>query len=143
MMKKYSVLFFMIMTFSMQAFASEVIAETELTPEKLHVNFVMPKQGDIVAQSFDVEMGVTGMDVEPAGEVRPSSGHHHLIIDGQFIPSGQTVPKDETHQHFGKGQTKTTLTLTPGEHTLTLQFADGFHRSYGQNMSQTIKITVK
>jgi hypothetical protein len=45
--------------------------------------------------------------------------------------------------HFGKGQTETPLTLAPGEHTLSLQFADGLHRSYGAAYRKTIRITVK
>jgi Domain of unknown function (DUF4399) len=33
--------------------------------------------------------------------------------------------------------------LTPGKHVLTLQFADGIHRSYGGQMASTINVTVK
>ena len=43
--------------------------------------------------------------------------------------------------HFGKGQTEAALALTPGEHVLSLQFADGIHRSYGSALSASIKIT--
>jgi hypothetical protein len=53
------------------------------------------------------------------------------------------VMKDSTHLHFGKGQTVDTLKLSPGTHTLTLQFADGTHMSYGKDWSSTITITVK
>ena len=59
------------------------------------------------------------------------TGHHHLIVDGKAVPKGSVVPADATHMHFGKGQTETTLKLPPGKHTLTLQFADGAHQSYG------------
>ena len=41
------------------------------------------------------------------------------------------MPADEKNIYFGKGQTNFEITLEPGEHTLTLQFADGFHQSYG------------
>ena len=30
----------------------------------------------------------------------------------------------------------------PGDYTLTLQFADGLHRSYGEDLSATINIKV-
>ena len=53
------------------------------------------------------------------------------------------VPADATHLHFGKGQTETMLKLTPGKHTLTLQFADGAHQSYGPDLSSTITVEVK
>ncbi len=52
------------------------------------------------------------------------------------------MPTDSTHIHFGKGQTNTDLELNPGMHTLTLQFADGLHQSYGEKMSATIEIEV-
>jgi len=88
-------------------------------------------------------MGVRGMQVRPAGDIVEGAGHHHLIIDGAFVPKGGTVSKDATHRHFGKGQTEATIELSPGMHTLTLQFADGHHASYGKAMSETIHITVK
>ncbi|MCA9543181.1 MAG: DUF4399 domain-containing protein, partial [Myxococcales bacterium] len=68
---------------------------------------------------------------------------HHIIIDGEGVAQGQVVPKDDKHIHFGGGQTETELELTPGKHTLTMQFADGAHMSYGPKMSQTITVEVK
>ena len=53
------------------------------------------------------------------------------------------APKDATHIHFGKGQTVDTLALTPGTHTLTLQFANGVHESYGKDWSKTITVEVE
>jgi len=35
------------------------------------------------------------------------------------------------------------VTLPAGEHVLTLQFADGIHRSYGSRLATTIKVKVK
>ena len=101
------------------------------------------KDGDTVDPSFIVEMGVKGMEIEPAGEVKEGKGHHHIIVDGSFIEAGTPVPANETHIHFGKGQTETLLKLEPGEHTLTLQFADGIHTSYGKKWSKTIKVNVQ
>ncbi|MES2857375.1 MAG: DUF4399 domain-containing protein, partial [Bdellovibrionota bacterium] len=59
------------------------------------------------------------------------------------VKRGEVVPADDRHIHFGLGQTETTVKLPKGKHTLTLQFADGNHASYGEMMSQTISITVK
>jgi hypothetical protein len=107
------------------------------------VYFVNLKDGDVVKSPVIVQMGVTGMMVEPAGTLNEGKGHHHLIVDGSYVEKGEMVMKDETHLHFGKGQTVDTLTLSPGQHTLTLQFADGMHKSYGKDWSNTIKITVQ
>lgn len=107
------------------------------------VSFVKIKNNDVVPQTFQVEFAVTGMTVAKAGDLKPDTGHHHLIIDGSPIAKGKVIPKDETHKHFGDGATSTTLTLKPGKHTLTMQFADGLHKSFGEDFSTTIHITVK
>ena len=101
------------------------------------------KDGQETGTSVFVEMGLSGMKIGPAGQILKGVGHHHIIIDGAPIKTGDIVPADKTHIHFGKGQTETTLTLSPGEHTLTLQFANGLHQSYGPDWSKTITVTVK
>jgi hypothetical protein len=109
------------------------------------VSFVSPADGATVKSPVKVTMGLTGLTLQPAGEAPndKTTGHHHIVVDGAPIPLGQVVPADATHIHFGKAQTEATLTLTPGPHTLTLQVADGAHRSYGTALSAAIKITVE
>lgn len=104
--------------------------------------FVEPQNGATVKSPFKVHFGLEGMTIAPAGDTKPDTGHHHLIIDGAAVPQGEVVPTDDTHRHFGKGQTETELTLPPGEHTLTLQFANGAHQSFGEAMSSSIKVKV-
>ena len=113
------------------------------TNADMGVYFVNLKNGDTVKSPVIVQMGVKGKTVAPMGTMDSTKGHHHLIIDGSFIEKGQIVTKDSTHLHFGKGQTVDTLKLSPGTHTLTLQFADGTHLSYGKDWSNTITIVVK
>ena len=43
-----------------------------------------------------VRFGVEKMEVKPAGEIIPGSGHHHLIINDKTPEFGQPVPKSET-----------------------------------------------
>ena len=109
------------------------------------VFFAEPKNHAKVETKFHVKMGIEGRKVCPAGNetADKTCGHHHILVDGAFIPTGQVIPSDVAHIHFGKAQTETDLTLTPGKHTLTLQLADFAHRSYGEALSQTIKIEVK
>jgi len=89
-----------------------------------------------------VKMGALGIAIKPAGPVEAGSGHHHVLIDVAGIAPGTIVPKDEQHVHFGQGQTEASVPVAPGEHTLTLQLADGIHRSYGPALAATIKVTV-
>lgn len=113
-------------------------------PEGARVFFVNLTDGQEISLPFTLQMGVEGMEVEPAGALNYGKGHHHLIIDGGFMEKGSSVPFDGQHIHFGKGQTETVLdSLTAGEHRLTLQFANGAHLSYGEALSATIKVVVK
>ncbi len=115
------------------------------TAHSSKVFFIEPKNNATVTPSFKVKMGLKGMLVCEANiETKDKKcGHHHIIIDGKFVPAGQPVAKDETHIHYGKKQTETELTLAPGKHTLTLQFADYAHMSYGEKFSETITVEVK
>jgi Domain of unknown function (DUF4399) len=127
----------------------EVISDEEVygagqeITEDMRVFFGNLKDGDQVASPFVIEMGVEGMEVEPAGKMVLSRGHHHVLINRGFYETGTVVPMDENNKHFGDGSTQTTLELEPGEYTLTLQFADGLHQSYGEAMSASIKISVQ
>ncbi len=82
------------------------------------------------------------MEIKPAGEVVKGTGHHHILINKDFMPPGRVIPTDNAHRHFGKGQTEAVLDLPVGDYKLTLQFADGLHRSYGETLSATVHIKV-
>jgi outer membrane murein-binding lipoprotein Lpp len=111
------------------------------------VYFVNLKDGDTVSSPLRVVFGVYGMGVAPAGTDKPMTGHHHLLIDAELSPEEMkfAIPNDDTHKHFGGGQTETTLTLPPGQHTLQLDFGDMKHEQMkpAPLMSKKITITVK
>jgi hypothetical protein len=65
-----------------------------------------------------------------------------LLINLGSVPVGTLIPSDKQHLRFDKGETRAVINLPPGEHTLTLQFADGADRSHGTEMSATIHVTV-
>lgn len=113
-------------------------------PDGARVFFPNLTDGQEISLPFLLQMGVEGMEVEPAGALNYGKGHHHLIIDGKAMATGTSVPFDATNIHFGKGQTEYKLdSLAAGMHTLTLQFANGAHLSYGEKLSTTIKVVVK
>lgn len=128
--------------------APEINTNVEIK-EGQRVYFPNLEDGQEIELPYYVEFGVEGMEVEPAGVVNADKGHHHILVNEDPIAAGKMVPMNETNKHFGGGQLGDTLTLekyptlTPGEHTLTLQFADGIHASYGEKMSATVKVTVK
>lgn len=120
-------------------FTAAIHAQTE------KVFFVFPKDGAVVGTTFTAKFGLEGLAIKPAGEDMDNkkAGHFHILMNKEFFPADQVIPADENHIHYGKGQTEAELKLAPGKYKLTLQFADGGHRSSGQKLSQTIKITVK
>jgi hypothetical protein len=108
-----------------------------------YVFFVEPQDGATVTSPVKVKFGVFGMELKPAGDEAPNSGHHHVLVNLDAMPVGATVPFDDTHIHFGKAQTEAEIKLPPGTYKLTLQYADKDHKSYGPDMSKTITVTVK
>ena len=107
--------------------------------------FISPQDGDVVGQKFDIRFGLSGMGVAPAGIEMANTGHHHLLIDLNTLPpTDLPLPKNEQVRHFGGGQTETTLSLEPGEHTLQLLLGDHSHIPHDPPVvSKKITITVK
>jgi hypothetical protein len=84
------------------------------------------------------------MGVAPAGVKFDDTGHHHLLVDTD-APADLSMPLPATDKilHFGKGQTETTLSLTPGKHTLLLVVGDHLHVPHDPPvMSRKITINV-
>ena len=124
--------------------AEKAPASEASPPEGAKVDFAFPQNNSKVFPEFMVVFNVDKMDVVPAGTdvMDKAKGHHHIIVDGGPIEKGLAVPADATHLHYGKGQKSATLKLEPGKHTLTMQFADGNHISYGKALSKTINVEV-
>jgi hypothetical protein len=120
------------------------VAPLPAIPDSARVFFVNLKNGQKIKSPFKVQMGVSGIALDSAGVLKPASGHHHILIDaGDSLTAGTVVPKDSTHLHFGNAQKEAELKLTPGEHKITLQYADGIHRSYGGKLASSVTVTVQ
>ncbi len=126
------------------ATSSANIPELPAVPKNARTFFVNLKNNAEVSSPLKIQMGVSNIKIDTAGPIIPGSGHHHLMIDGpDSLSAGTVVPKDSLNIHFGRGQTETEVILSPGKHKLTLQFADGAHRSYGRKMASSIVVNVK
>ena len=108
--------------------------ETPSSPEA-KVYFVNLTDGASVKSPVKVVFGLSGMGVAPAGTEKDNTGHHHLLVNRPPIGEGEdgadeflyNLPADESHIHFGGGQTETVLELEPGQHTLQLVLGDQNH----------------
>ncbi len=138
---------------SLYVFCCFIACEKSCAPTKepiaqssKRVFFVNLKNGDKVTSPLEVVFGVEGMSVRKALEDLndKTSGHHHILMDHPqgYIQEGHVIPMDDKHIHYGGAQTQGVINLSPGKHTLSLQFADGAHLSYGKAMSATISVEV-
>ena len=124
--------------------ASSTVPALPAVPAGAKVFFANLKENQVISSPFKLEMGAEGIKVDTAGPVVAGIAHHHLFIDAEdSLPAGTVVPTDSSHIHVGKGQTEYELKLSPGKHKLTLQMADGLHRSYGSELAATIHVEVK
>lgn len=114
-------------------------------PAGAELYFIAPADGATVDKEFTVRFGLKGMGVAPAGITLAKTGHHHLLIDvAELPPMNQPLPMDDKHKHFGGGQTETTITLSPGKHTLQLILGDALHIPFDPPvLSKRITVTVK
>jgi Domain of unknown function (DUF4399) len=137
---------------SLTCLAAPAFAQGTPSPEGAAVYFIGLEDGAVVTSPVTVRFGLTGMGIAPAETVVENTGHHHLLVDRAPFGEGEfgaeeftlAIPNDDTHRHFGKGQTEVTLELPPGEHTLQLVLGDAGHVPHVPPvMSAQITITVE
>jgi hypothetical protein len=90
------------------------------------------------------QMGQMGQMGEMHGDEQHHGAHVHLIVDSVLPKTGMTVSMDEKHIHLVHGETKTTLDLAPGKHTLQLIVGGEDHMIHAHAPhSKMITITVQ
>lgn len=106
--------------------------------------FANLKNGDVVASPVNIQFGLRGMGVAPAGIEKAGTGHHHLLVDVAELDVNAPIPTSDQHRHFGLGQTEVTLEMKAGQHTLQLLMGDQNHIPHHPVViSERITITVK
>ena len=106
--------------------------------------FINVKNGDTVTSPVNVQFGLKGMGVAPAGVEKAGTGHHHLLVDVPELDVNNGIPMSDQHRHFGLGQTEVSIALKPGVHTLQLVLGDQNHIPHHPVvMSERITVTVK
>ena len=107
-------------------------------PEESRVYFENISDGDSLTSPINIGFGIRGYKVGPAGNISEGMGHHRLLISRKKIAEEVVIPNNNNHIYFGGGETQTELNLSPGSYVITLQFADGLHKSYGEKMSASV-----
>ena len=124
------------------AIAQELVSHA---PDDAQAYIVEPADGAVLPETFTVRFGLSGMELAPAGVQKENTGHHHLLIDKEELPDlTASLPATEQIRHFGKAQTETEITLSPGEHTLRLVLGNYAHVPHDNPViSEPITVTVK
>ena len=109
------------------------------------VYILSPKHNQIVSSPVKVVFGASKVNIVPAGDDQPNSGHHHLLIDLIELPDlSIPLPATEKIIHFGKGQSDTEIELAPGTHTLQLLLGNYLHIAHQKPLlSEKITIIVE
>lgn len=114
------------------------------SPDGARVFFITPDDGAVVSNPVVIDFGIEGMSVTTAGDNRPDSGHHHLLIDAELPDLTLPIPASANYVHFGDGSTSTQITLEPGQHTLRMLLGDHLHIPHDPPViSEPITITVE
>jgi Domain of unknown function (DUF4399) len=117
-----------ILTAALAALPGALHAQGTPAPPSAEVYFVAPEDNETAYGSITVRFGLSHMGVTHAGDSFPNSGHHHLLIDVDELPSAdEPIPLDKQHRHFGAGETEAQVDLPPGKHTLQLVLGDANH----------------
>ena len=113
-------------------------------PDEAQAYIIEPADGAILPETFTVKLGLSCMDLAPAGVMQENAGHHHLLIDRPEFDLATSLPSTEQIRHFGKAQTETQLTLTPGKHTLQLVLGNYAHVPHDNPViSEPIQVIVE
>lgn len=130
--------------------AAEEAASAEATaaadPDAPSVMIVEPADGaELDGPSVRVAMTVDNIELAPAGDERPGTGHHHLFLNVPITPAGEPIPADVPGiTHLGKAQTEHELAdLEPGEYTLIAVLGDLVHRRLDPQRTDTVRFTVR
>lgn len=131
--------------------AGEVVTDSaaaeavDLDVQPVGVTFASPADGAEVFSPFEVVLNADGVALVPLAEANPEAneGHFHLLIDRDFIPTGQTFPAtDGRHRALTDGSHTLTLRLNPGTYTLRAQVADAENVALDEAYRAEITVTV-
>jgi len=109
------------------------------------VKITAPARGATVSGPVKVTLAASGVEIVPATDERPGTGHHHLFVDRDLTPVDDTIPRGVSGiLHLGRGQTEFVLdSLKPGPHRVIAVVGDSKHRPLKPLVADTVRFTVK
>jgi len=120
--------------------AEPVAAETAT------VRIVQPAEGAAVeGPGLRVILEIGGMQIRPAGDMTPNSGHHHLYLDHDLTDPTQPIPAIPGQViHMGDGSSEFVFEgVTPGEHRLIAVVGNHIHFPLQPWVVDTVSFVVR
>lgn len=124
----------------------ETQPETPEPPASPRVVIVEPAEGaQLDTGVVRIVMQTESIELAPAGEDRPDTGHLHLFVNTPVTPAGTVIPAGvEGTVHLGQAQTSYELsTTTPGEYVVIAVLGDFAHRTIDPQAMDTVRFTVR
>lgn len=122
-------------------------AQAQATPRAkvAKVKITAPANRATVSVPVKITLEASGVEIVPATDERPGTGHHHLFVDRDLTPAGDTMPRGVTGiLHLGRGQTEFVLdSLPPGRHRVIAVVGDWRHIPLKPLVVDTVWFTVK
>lgn len=123
---------------------SEAMPESEASPPSSTVTIVTPMNG-VLINGTDITVTLSStVDILPAGDMTPGTGHHHLYLNADLTPADQPVPTvPGSIIHMGDASSAYTFSdVEPGEYQLIAVVADGVHVPLQPWVVDTVRFTV-
>jgi hypothetical protein len=121
-------------------------ASTAQEPASGSVTILEPVQGaEVNGGLVTVRLGASGVDIVPAGDMTPGTGHHHLYLDEGLGAVGVPVPAIPGRViHMGTGVSEYEFQdVAPGPHRLIAVVGDGAHVPLQPWVVDTVTFTVR
>jgi hypothetical protein len=109
------------------------------------VTITSPADGaSVTGPSVTVALSINGMNIVPAADTTPGTGHHHLFLDDDVSPMDQPIPAVPGRiVHLGTGAAEYTFENVPaGQHRLIAVVADARHVPLNPPVVDTIRFMV-
>lgn len=110
------------------------------------VTILEPAEGaEIAGPNVTVRLTAEGVQIVPAGEAVPGTGHHHLYLDADLTLPEAPVPSVPGEiVHLGTGVSAYMFEgVAPGPHRLIAVVADGLHVPLQPWVVDTVTFTVR
>jgi Domain of unknown function (DUF4399) len=110
------------------------------------VTITAPADGSTVTGPVvTVRLAASGVQIVPAGDMTPGTGHHHLYLDKDVESMTAPVPSiPGSIVHLGTGASEFTFdAVSPGPHRIIAVVADGAHVPLQPFVVDTVHFTVR